>query len=400
MKPPRSNDLPAATGWLLRLALLMAIQWLAVPCPAQSAAGVAVDSAVVDQAKLVEQVPLLGSTSYRARQSARAIIEHNPAQAIEVIRQTIHQVDSTIAVQLVDILSGLAMHSDLSISSQATDLLSALADEATSVGRGSNNALQAIADLREEKAIQVMEENGAIIGYQEFSINGKQVIGGTRRIALTINDDFVGSDQDLKWIRFLKSIEVVYLNGSKVTPVAIEATSHLKQLKGLKLRNITITPELLQKFHDLRSLEQLGISYVDMDDSFVPTLMQLPICESLRLLGTKISEAGKTQLEARFVGVEIYRGKGGFLGISSDSNSCRVKDVTINSAAHRGGILPGDTIIAIKNQAVTNFDELRTELAKYDTGETVEIEVERIARIGGLFQPRRFTAMVTLQQEP
>ncbi|MBX3422826.1 MAG: PDZ domain-containing protein [Pirellulaceae bacterium] len=323
-----------------------------------------------------QQIQRLGDRNYRSRQMARALLESHPQLTLQQIQGCILHVESVIGIQLVELLSGLALHTDLSISSAATDTLNTLANQATSVGRTAINSLSAIADLQEEKAVEMLSYQGAYIGPQNFSINGT-INQADTPLSLHIDEDFKGSDSDLHWIRYLKSIQVAYLNGSKISPVAIASISQLKSLRAIKLRGVTLTHEQLLEFRYLTRLEHLGLSYVKVDDSFLPVLMQLPISQSIRLYGTQVSLRGEQQLRAHFNGVEIFRGAGGFLGISSTQTSAVVEQVTPGSAAALAGIQPGDMILEVGGTKIKTFSELRKQLGNYEAGQSVELRVLR-----------------------
>jgi PDZ domain len=329
--------------------------------------------------KLVsQQISRLNDARYQVRQNARSVIEQNPTIALQVIGEEIQTVEVVVGVQLVDIVSGLALHSDLAISAKATELLGSIANDATSVGRGALNCLSAIADLQEEKAVDILSHYGARIAIQDFSLNGRLENQPTR-LALTINNSFTGTDEDLAWIRFLKSVQIIYFRGKNVSPAALQAASRLKQLKAIRLQGMKLNPQQLLLFKDFPGLEHLGLSYVDVDDSSIPIITQLPITESIRLYGTKITEDGKNRLASHFEGLEVFRGSGGFLGISSNNNSTIVDRVTEGSAAHLAGLRSGDRILAINGIPVSNFDQLRAELAKYQAGDEIELAVSRFA---------------------
>lgn len=326
--------------------------------------------------RAVEEIQRLAHPSYRTRQAARNHLEENPYESLPAIEQMIQRADVVSGVQLVEILSGLAAHSDLTVSHQATQILAAAANKATNVGLAAANSLSAIRDLQEERANEVLVGLGAYIGPQNFSLNGR-VSNVEGPWSLRIDEQFDGTDQDFEWIRYLKSVRVVYFRGSNISPRAIEAICQLKDLQAVKLRSVTLTKDQLLLFQDLHSLEHLGLSYMDVDDSFVPNLMQLSIGHSIRLYGTKVSEAGAEQLVKQFDGLEIFRGSGGFLGISSVSRVAQVEQVTPGSAASRAGIRQGDTITAINDTPIQTFEELRKELGKYEADETVYVRLTR-----------------------
>lgn len=353
------------------------------------------------EAWVVEQISRLGSSNYRTRLSARAKLEERPMESLLVLQENIHRVDVVVGVQLVEILSGLAMHSDIRVSGIATHILTSTADDATSVGRAAANSLSAIADLQEEKAWQVLTEQGAYIGPQNFSINGR-LSNMEGPLSLRIDDQFSGSDEDFDWIRYLKTIKVVYLRGPRISVRALEAVSQLKNVQAIKLRSIALTSQQLLLFRDLHALEHLGLSYMDVDDSFIANIMQLPISHSIRLYGTKVTADGEQQLVKQFDGLEIFRGSGGFLGISSlSTRQAQVEQVTPDSAASRAGIQHGDIITAINGNPIQTFEQLRIELGKYEADETVAVRLTRIVSDGLNDQLRQveLTVQATLQEE-
>jgi hypothetical protein len=323
-----------------------------------------------------EQIERLSDPSYRTRQMARTFLEENPLASLAVIDDSILEVETVVGLQLVDLLSGLAVHSDFQVSGAATEILARIASGATSIGRSSANSLRAIADLQEEKAVEILTNQGAYIGPQNFSINGRLDRSGGP-LSLRIDDSFWGTDRDLEWIRFLKSVQVVYLRGPKITPIAFQALSQLKQVRAVRLRSVEITPQQLLLLQELGSLEHLGLSYMEVDDSFIPTVLQLPINQSIRLYGTRVSELGEKQLNEALDGIEIFRGAGGFLGISSISRQAQVDQVTPGSAAAQAGVVPGDIIVSINKIRIATFDELRIELGKYRVGDTIDIVLRR-----------------------
>lgn len=356
----------------------------------------------------VEQIDRLCHHSYRTRQAARNLLEENPRESLPVIGQMIRKVDVVAGIQLVEILSGLASHSELEVSDAAIRILTEAADSATSVGISASNSLSAIQDLQEEKASEILTNLGAYIGPRDFNINGRTLNGGGETLArsLRIDDQFWGTDGDFEWIRHLRSIKAVYLAGEKISKNAIEAVSQLKSLQIIKLKNVSLSNEQLLLFQDLYALEHLELCYLNVDDSFLPSLTQLPVTRSIRLYGTKISANGAEELAKHFEGLEVFRGSGGFLGISSSiqpgqAQGAEVAQITQNSAASRAGIQPRDMITAVNDVPVRNFDQLRNELGNYEAGDSVKIRLLRLVFDRQLNEPVQveLTVTATLQEE-
>lgn len=339
---------------------------------------------------LMEEVDALNDPSYRARQLARWRLEQNPARTLRVIRDRIGDVDHNAGAQLVDLLTLFAMHKDVVISSQAMDLLRSTSRRMSSVGQLADNSLQAIADLQEEQAIEILVHHRARIGMRDFSLNGQ--IGQFNEMALHIDEDFTGDDEVIQWIRFLQTIETVYLEGPDIDTRHFKAISYIKDLRNIKLKHVTLTQSDLEYFRQFSNLHHLGINYAPVGDDFVDLLAELPVSESMRLFGTQVTRAGEAKLVEQLDGIEIYCGRGGFLGVSTSPISTRVGRVTDGSAAKKAGIQEQDVLTHINGKQINTFFDLRRELAEYVAGDELTIELERNGRM--------MTVDVVLSEDP
>jgi predicted metalloprotease with PDZ domain len=145
----------------------------------------------------------------------------------------------------------------------------------------------------------------------------------------------------------------------------------------LQLRHTSITAADLELLHRAEQLEGLEIMYTPIDDEAIETLATLPLAGRIRLFGTRISEAGVEKLRGQLEGSEINFGRGGFLGISSQSMSLVLTMVNPGSAADKAGLRVNDRILKIQGIELKTFEELRNELAKYAPGEEVTLTFER-----------------------
>ncbi len=338
--------------------------------PQQSAA----DSRALRE-QLGRQIQLLNSESFRVRQLARWRLEQHPRQAIELARQQLPAANHNAGSQLIDLLTAFAMHRDVEVSLAAIALLQKTATQMSSLGTLARNSLLAIADLQEQQAIEVLVHHEARIGAPAFSINAQRQ---TRtEMSLHINEAFSGDRKALHWIQFLKSIETIFLEGPGIDSHYFRAIAELKGVRNIKLRHVTVTTEDLQILKGFPQLEHLGLNYVDVDDSAIDLLAELPLSGSLRLYGTKISRAGAKRLQAQLDDIEIYCGKGGFLGISTGRTNTRVSMVTENSGAMLAGIQSGDKLTHINGVELKDFDDIREELANYVAGDEIQVDLLR-----------------------
>ena len=256
----------------------------------------------------------LSHPDYRTRQLARWRLEQRPAAAIDAVGEELADADYNTAVQLIELLSELAVHGDVNVSLRSRETLYEHAQRVTSTGRLAANAVQAISDLQEEQAIETLTHHGArIASYDslDFNLNARTYSGNG--FTLWINEDFTGDDESIEWIQFLKSVENVFLEGATIDSRHYRAVARLTGVKNLKLKHVQLSVDDLELFRGFTDLELLEINYVPIDDSCLTTLAKLPVSQSLRLYGTRVTSEGVAQLAQQLDGIDIYRGSCGYL---------------------------------------------------------------------------------------
>jgi hypothetical protein len=333
----------------------------------------------LDEGFFRSQIADLSHSSYRTRQMALWRLQQHPHESIKAIRECIHVVDYNTGSQLVDLLSQLAAHGEVATSLLARQTLIDMANHVSSVGRLADNTLRAIADLKEEQAIAILLHHGAKLGSPQelqFALNSRLQLG-SENLALQIDESFRGSDETIEWIQFLKSIDTVFLQGPGIDSRHYRALSSLRSIRNVKLKYVSISREELLQFKNFDELELLELNYMEVDDDMLSALAELPIRQSLKLFGTQISQAGATMLAQQLDGIEIFCGKGGYLGVGMDQNTM-VTQVTPGSAAQRAGIQLYDELTHVNNVPITTFAELRVELGKHMAGEKIQIRLTRV----------------------
>ncbi|MCR9292570.1 MAG: PDZ domain-containing protein [bacterium] len=338
---------------------------------------------------LREQVQLLNHPSYQARMLAQWRLGLSPAKAMPLLREAIQGADHNTGTRIVDLLTEFALDDNVTVSLEALRLLQETAQELTSVGRMAENSLNAISDLQERQAIEILIHHSATIGQRQFSLNG--TLGPETENALHITSEFTGDDDTIQWIRFLKSVETVCLEGPHIDRRYLEAIVGIEGLRNIKLKDVNLTAEDLQVLQGLTDLDHLGLIYVPVDDSMVDLLVELPVNTSMKIYGTKISKEGFARLAQQLDDLQFYYGQGGFLGVSSIFNTLRVR-VTVGSAAQQAGMLSGDEIVEVNSKPLQSFLDLREELSEYSAGEQVKITVLR--------GQQTMVLDVTLKEEP
>lgn len=361
---------------------------------------------VATQSSIERLIEDLNDSNFRRRQLARWKLEQTPLESIQAIEACLGGATYNSGAQLVDVLSSLATHADISVSIRARQVLLQYANRVSAIGRLADNSLRAIADLQEEQALQILSHHGARFGSSydlQLVFNGKPPPDPRdprteKDFAIVIDDSFTGDDEVVAWIQFLKSVDTVYFEGEHIHHQHFLAIADLPNIKKLKCKNVAVSQADLLLFKHFISLKILEIAYADIDDSYLTILGELPMSETLRLFGTQITAAGAQQLARQLDGIEIYCGKGGYLGISTHPSNTEVLRVGTNSGAERAGIRGGDRLTHVDGVEISDMSDLRAQLAKHAAGDKVPIKLTRQTSLEG---PRdELTVTVTLTEDP
>ncbi|MEM7560644.1 MAG: hypothetical protein AAF394_16095, partial [Planctomycetota bacterium] len=230
--------------------------------------------------KLKEQVLLLSDPQYRVRDMAKFRLQENALRTIPVLEQALLTADHHSGRIMVDLLTQFATSDNLAASYEAKKLLEATAGRLSGVGQLARQSVEAISDLEEQRAVEVLLHNDAILGPRTFNLNSMKDRLDTED-ALLINSAFVGDDECIKQIALIKSIETVCLEGPNIDRRHLEAVVKMKRLSKLKLKNVRLQTEDLKLLTDLDKLDHLGLLYMEIDDRAVEVLNYLPLTTSM-----------------------------------------------------------------------------------------------------------------------
>ncbi len=323
-----------------------------------------------------EQISRLKADSFRVRQAALSRLELNPLLTLEAITRQMPFADPNVAGQLVNLLSGLATHSSVQVSQQARAVLQDMSRQPTYAGLLATNTLSVIADVQERQAIKKLKLEGARIDDRAVTLHNMNVPRNLMRV-LELNDGFHRSDDCLQRISTLNSIDTLILDSIVVDVPLAKTVAQLKNLRNVKMREVEISADALAEFRQAAKLEYFELSYTPIDDAFVPVLATLPVSIHIRLYGTDITQAAADQLATQLDSVEVYLGKGGFLGVGTQGGNV-VSRVLPFSAADLAGIRLEDKLTHLDDVPIADFDELRRELGKFRAGEKLTVRLERL----------------------
>jgi len=336
------------------------------------------------------QLELLDSPEFRARELAAWRLQQYPDATIKLLANSAPIASLNSASQQISLLDHFLSHPNTVVKTEAYDTLKRFSlTQTTALASLAASSVKAIEDDFERQAFEILDHAGANVGYLDININGsKRANSRDDLMGVEIKaNKFTGSPETLTWIRYLKSVKIVSLEGEFASGEVLALVAQMANVKKILLRGTYVRPGVyatrlnpsdLLILKQLPEIQHFEVKYMSIDDSFVPALCQLPITESLRLFGTAITEQGKEEIAKRLDGLEIYRGNGGFLGIGSDPiGQVRVNSVQQSSAAENAGIEIEDIITEIQGVPIKNFPALRATLANFAPSEMLLVKLQR-----------------------
>lgn len=364
--------------------------WAQVPSPANSpvapsptsppaAHSAVTDEPVIDRQLTAELVDKLSSDSFTTREITKAkLLELGPG-VISVLDEKLPSADADASTQIFEIYSQFALEPQSEATRQVVKSLKKLIALETS--RNSilaEKLLESIRELHSERATKELSALGAGVILGIYPLNGRT--GLEQLYFIEVNEGFRGTAKDLAWLQWLTKVELVVLRGPNINGECLKYLSEMPRLRKLLIRDTSIVSADLLWLKDIESLDHIEILYTPIDDKCIDTLRGLSVWRSMRIFGTDISFEAGERLVKGLDGIEVQFGCGGFLGIQSDTLALRtstVSETTPNGAAEQAGIISGDIITKIDDEAIVTFEDIRSTLRKKRPGEKVVVELER-----------------------
>ena len=138
-------------------------------------------------------------------------------------------------------------------------------------------------------------------------------------------------------------------------------------------------PEDLKFISRLPQVLQLSIHGVRLDDRSMTLLARLRRIDQLALFNTEVSAEAAARLAAALPHTKVDIRRGGKLGVGGQPLMvpCVITQVQPGSAADQAGIRVGDVIRSFDGQQVETFEDLTNKIGARGPGEKVEVGVER-----------------------
>lgn len=329
-------------------------------------------------------VAALESDTYAARHSATERLILAGAPAIEPVAQAIEQGGLETIIRGIYILRQQALAtSEPRTEAAAYEALKRIADRrVTTASRRAATAVQALDEVRQRRAQQLLEQQGAVFSMTQVQI-GPRI--SQPYPSILIGESWRGRVEDLErlaWITKFRALEdaqpwMIALQGPKVTDAWVERLKTLENVRVVQLKSASISDQAMAHLKEMPELQFLEILYNPITDAGLPDLASLKSISRIKLYGTRVTPAAVQQLQQQLVGVDIDYRRGGFLGIGCEDNPCRVTTVREGTAAATAGLQMGDIVTRYNGQPVRTMDELTALIAQNSAGETVQIEVLR-----------------------
>jgi len=319
----------------------------------------------------------LSSRSYSKRDRATKELVAVGRAAIKPLMEAIAEYGLEVTTRGVYVLQQLAVSGDEETEEAARQsLMKIAAPRITASARHARDALEKLDSLRQQRALKELQQLGALIDPQHSEALLARV-GPFYRIE--INEDWRGTAEDLRWMKYLRDVEQVSFIGSKVTDEWLKRLPEMTNVMVVKIKRAKITNAGLVTLREMERLQIVLLMYMPLGDACIKHLAACQRVSRIHILGSKMTRAGAENL-GKATAARIDRRKGAFLGIAaSDPNNLmwQIDRVTEGGAAERSGLLPGDSLVTYDGKPVGDFDTLRSFLAENNVGDTGALKVRR-----------------------
>jgi hypothetical protein len=377
-----------------RWMLVIAISFLPVAGQAQGPAILASNTNAKSTSQWIEQ---LSAPSFGARQMARIQLLRQQRDGLPDLEAALQRADADLSWRLISILSDLAADPNAGPGPEALAVLQRTAKSPRShLAELARRSLESLGYQQRLVVERELVQMGAFAGYANIQVI---TVANQELFHLRIDEDFTGNAEDLRRLQWLHGIEMLILEGEQVDRQWLLQASKMPNLRILQLRRTRLNQEDLKQLHEFPRLETLELIYSSIGDESIDTLVELPVWGNLRLFGTRISPDGFSQLAEKLTDIELVYGRGGYLGVSiRDLNGVVISETIPGGAAQQAGLMPDDRLLAINQQPLLRFEDLRKELSKFAPGDSIEVLYERTDLGSG--RVAQDTALVILGEQP
>ncbi len=328
-------------------------------------------------ADIEQWVRQLDSNEFVMRKVATQNLIRAGRPAISPLAEVLRGSNLEVTTRAVHALRELALQGDEATEVEAREALENVAKtRPTAASRLASDALIALNEQRQQRAMERLRKLGAKIG---FAQNPGAFGARMAVLQVEIGPAWQGTDDDLRQLRWIDELDKLILMGPKVLDGSLRTIEKLPNLRYLTIRNAKVTDAALRHIRDHRVLSELDLMYIPVTDSCIEDLKTLVNATRIRIFGTQVSSNAALELDNALANATIEHKQGAFLGVRCLQGPlpCEVSRVVAGSAADQAGVRTGDIIIEYGGNPIRNFDDLRKLIGQNKVGETIDIQVIR-----------------------
>ena len=329
-----------------------------------------------DRTQIVAWVEQLDSDQFVAREMATLKLIEAGAPVVRPVVSALEGESLEVTTRGIYVLRELALSSEVDVQDAAqTALEQVAASNSVAAARRAADTLDALAGIRQERAITELRGLGARISATVRQFGFQQ----TQMTEIAIDQNWRGKPQDLRRLKWLTNVQQISFEGEQVTDAFFEFVGDMDGLSSIVVKRTSVTERGLARLKGLDSLRLLDVKYSPIGDAALETLQQLKQLAMVKLYGTQMTPAAAEQLQAALPQAEVDFRRGAFLGVACDQPPmpCTVVQVVANTAAARAGLLEGDVIIEYGGKKIVDFNSLKKLIGTHKPGDSVDLRVAR-----------------------
>jgi hypothetical protein len=332
-----------------------------------------------DRQQIARWVADLDANSFNTRDEASLKLIQAGVAAVQPVLDAIQQGSPEVVLRGVHVLQEIAVVSDDDDQPQARQALQKIMQDANrSAARRADLALRSLDETRAKRAADFLTSKGARITEGKY-YSGSQFQGLLP--TLEVGNEWLGTDRDLKQIRWLNDIQQISFLGPNVKDEWLRNLEGARQIRSVQIKHARISGKALASLKLIPELRFVSLLYSPVDDEAISELVVLPNLISLRLYGTRISVDGVQKLRETFSKelTNIDFRQGGFLGIQAQRQGgvCEIQLVQPDTAAAEAGLEAGDFVLTFGGERVVDFESLTRCISKHAAGDEAKIEIAR-----------------------
>ena len=317
--------------------------------------------------QITKAVLQLDSNSFIERQIAMQFLMKQGMPAIEPLGNAVEVGNPEVRSRAIRVFQELAIHEDMKVAEAAEQRLRDYGeDENLSLASRAKKAILMIATRREEAALNLLKEKGA--KFLLNSINGQSI---------TFDDQWKGTNDELRQIRWLKGVEELKLMGKKFNGESLKVATTVPNANRIAIVNCNVENKSMEHLLAMKTLTYITITNCkQIDNDVIPTLKKIELASEFKLYGTAMTREAAMTLSDEENSVEIDFRRGGFLGIRcyESAEKCEVTSVEPNATAANVGMQVGDIIVKFNKEQIKTMSDLTKKISFLVPGTEVEIE--------------------------